>query len=110
MLQKYELGTKVWCFKQQGQGIVKAFGIVQAVELDKSGYFFYKIMTGKMVNGEFQTTLITANHASLAHTESELDEKIEKYTQFQNEQKKKFEDNFGVPEFTPDYVESTLKE
>lgn len=110
MKQQYNLGDKVFAFKQQGQGIVKAFGIVQAVELDKSGYIFYKIMTGKMVNGEFQTTLITANHASLAHSEPELDIKIEKYTQFQNEQKKKFEDNFGVPEFTPDYVESTLKE
>lgn len=107
-MQKYELGQTVWCFKQQGRELVKAFGVIQQVELDKSGYIFYKILTGKVVDGELQTTLITANHASLAASEAELDVKITEYSAFQNEQKKVFEEKFGKPEFEPDILEIKL--
>lgn len=110
-MQKYSLGQKVWAFKQQGQALVKAFGVIQQVELDKSGYIFYKVLTGKMdEKGQLQTALLTANHASLAETEAELDVKIAEYATFQEAQKKVFEEKFGKPEFAPDAVEALLAE
>lgn len=110
-LQKFELGQIVWAFKQQGQAIVKACGIIQQAEIDKSGYVFYKVATGKLdEKGQLQTALLTANHASLAATEAEIDAKIAEYASFQDAQKKVFEEKFGVPEFEPDEIETRLKQ
>ena len=38
MKQVYELGQKVWAFKQQGDGFVKTCGIVVLAEINSSGY------------------------------------------------------------------------
>ena len=109
-LQQFELGQAVWAFKQQGQSLVKVHGIVQQVELDKSGYIFYKVASAKKgANGELETFIITANHASLAATEAELDVKVEKYSKFQEEQKKVFEEKFGTPEFESDEIDTRLQ-
>ena len=51
---------------------------------------------------------ITANHASIATTEEEIDKMIETYHKFQTEQKKAFEETFGGNEFEPNFIETTL--
>ena len=109
-LQQYELGQAVWAFKQQGQSLVKVHGIVQQAELDKSGYIFYKVASAKKgADGKLETFVITANHASLAATEEELNVKVENYNTFQNEQRKVFEEKFGKPEFEPDEIDMRLQ-
>ncbi len=109
MKQQFELGQEVWAFKQQGESLVKAHGIVQQAEIDKSGYLFYKVATAKKdEHGNIVPMILTANHASLAETEAELDKKIETYAKFQAEQKTKFEEQFGKPEFEPNEIENRL--
>ena len=49
-----------------------------------------------------------ANHASIATSEEEIDKMIAVYHQFQEEQKKAFEETFGGNEFEPDYIATTL--
>lgn len=107
-LQKYELGQTVWAFKQQGKKLVKSCGIIQTAELDESGFIFYKIAILAQTPDGVQVKQITANHASIASSESEIDEKMETYHKFQEEQKKVFEKTFGASEFEPDYIAKTL--
>lgn len=104
MKQKFELGTKVWCFKQQGKDLVKMFGIVQCAEIDASGFIFYKIA---ILNGD-EVKQVMANHASIALLEPEIEEKMELYQEFQAQQKALFEERIGKPEFFPDYIEKEL--
>lgn len=106
MLQKYELGTKVWCFKQQGKDLVKMSGVIQSAEIDASGFVFYKVA---ILSGE-EIKSVMANHASIAMSESELDTKISLYHEFQEQQKALFEERIGKPEFAPDYIAGKLKE
>jgi hypothetical protein len=106
MLQKYELGTKVWCFKQQGKDLLKMNGVIQCAEIDGSGFVFYKIAI--LAGDEIKS--IMANHASIAVSEVELDKKMALYHEFQEQQKALFEERIGKPEFTPNYIESKLKE
>lgn len=108
MKQLYELGQKVWCFKQQGKDLIKAFGVVQTAELDQSGFIFYKIAFLAKVGEEVSIKQITANHASIALTEEDIDKKMATYHKFQEEQKKAFEDTFGANEFDPDYIAKEL--
>lgn len=106
MKQKFELGQKVWAFKQQGKDLIKLSGIIQAAEIDQSGFVFYKVA---VVAGE-EIKPIMANHASVALTETEIDDKIKLYHEFQEQQKKLFEERIGCPEFEPDYVTKQLTE
>lgn len=109
MKQKFELGQKVWAFKQIGKDLKKAFGIVQTAELDESGFIFYKIaVLQKNADGTVKVGNITANHASVASTEKEIDKMIEIYHKFQEEQKAQFEKTFGGSEFEPNYIEIEL--
>lgn len=103
-LQKFELGQKVWCFKQQGKDLFKAFGVIQSAEIDASGFIFYKVAI--MVNNEVKSLM--ANHASIALTEEEIDAKMAFYHEFQEQQKQLFEEKIGAPEFLPGYIEQTL--
>lgn len=99
-LQIYELGQKVWAFKQQGDGFVKTSGVIVLAEINTSGYIQYKIkcMT-ELPTGELKDYTILANHASLANTEAEIDAKIKKYNDWSDAQKKDYEEIFGAPEY-----------
>lgn len=111
MKQKYELGTKVWAFKQQGKDLVKSFGVIQSAEIDGSGFIFYNIaILTPAKDGSITVAKIMANHASIALTEPEIDVKIAEYHKFQEEQKKLFEEKIGAPEFAPDYIQEKLAE
>ena len=110
MKQKFELGQKVWAFKQQGKELKKVLGIVQCAKIDASGFIFYEISTLVQTKEGISVGSITANHASIALSEPEIDTMIATYHKFQEEQKKKFEDIFGGSEFEPDYVTKQLTE
>lgn len=110
MKQQFELGQKVWAFKQQGKEMKKVFGVVQSAEIDASGFVFYKIATLVKTKEGISVGNITANHASIATSEEQIDKMIETYKQFQAEQKKAFEDTFGGNEFEPDFIATTLSQ
>ena len=102
--QQYELGQKVWAFKQAGKTLVKWTGVIQCAEIDASGFIFYKVAVkeGDKIN------FIMANHASIALTEEEIDKKMAFYHEFQEQQRKLFEESVGAPEFIPEYIVSAL--
>lgn len=104
MKQKFELGQKIWAFKQQGKDLVKWEGVIQSAEIDASGFIFYKVA----VADEGKINFIMANHASMALTEEEIDEKMAFYHEFQEQQKKLFEEKIGAPEFMPEYIAHEL--
>lgn len=108
MKQKFELGQKVWAFKQQGKELKKVFGIVESAQIDASGFVFYKISTLVQTKEGISVGSITANHASIATTESEINKMIETYHKFQEEQKELFNKTFGGNEFEPNYIETEL--
>lgn len=100
MKQQYELGQKVWAFKQEGNGFLKACGIVHMAEINKSGYIQYQIKCHtQTITGEDKEFTIIANHASMAHSEPEVEQKIKKYYEWSEAQKKDYEKVFGAPEF-----------
>lgn len=108
MKQTFELGQKVWAFKQQGKELKKVFGVVESAQIDASGFIFYDIATLVQTKEGISVCKITANHASIALTEEEINNMIEIYHKFQEEQKKAFEATFGGNEFEPNYVETLL--
>lgn len=108
MKQKFELGQTVWVFKQFGKDLKKTCGIVQTAELDASGFIFYKVAVLQQTKEGIGITNITANHASIANTEEEIDKMITIYHDFQEKQKQEFENTFGANEFEPDFIEKTL--
>lgn len=110
MKQVYELGQKVWAFKQEGNGFAKACGIVRMVEINKSGYMQYQIKCfAKTITGEEKEYTILANHASMACSEPEVDQKIKKYYEWSEAQKKDYEENFGEPEFDVNALDEEIR-
>lgn len=110
MKQKFNLGDKVWAFKQQGKELKKAYGVVQSAEIDDSGFVFYKVSTLVKTKEGISIGSITVNHASIAYTEEEINKMIDTYHTFQENQKKVFEKTFGGNEFEPGFIEKILKE
>lgn len=110
MKQKFNLGDTVWAFKQQGKELKKAYGVVQSAEIDDSGFIFYKVSTLVQTKEGIAVSSITVNHASIAHTEEEINKMIETYHTFQENQKKIFEETFGGNEFEPGFIEKILKQ
>lgn len=110
MKQKFNLGDAVWAFKQQGKELKKVYGVVQSAEIDASGFVFYKISTLVQTKEGISIGSITANHASIAYTEEEINKMIDTYHAFQEAQKQAFEETFGGNEFEPDFIEKILKQ
>lgn len=108
MKQKFNLGDTVWAFKQQGKELKKAYGVVQSVEIDDSGFIFYKVATLVKTKEGISVSSIMVNHASIAHTEEEINKMIDTYHTFQENQKKIFEETFGGNEFEPDFIATQL--
>ena len=96
--QKYKLGQEVFVFRAQKGELHAAKGIIHVAETDKSGYILYTI---QVTLGEDQVDSWRANNASIALSEEELKAKMDAYKQFNEEQKAKYEEVFGKPEFNP---------
>ena len=96
--QKYELGQKLFVFRTQKGEVSKAAGIIHLAEINSSGYIQYSVRVFK-ADGTPDTWLV--NHASMATTEEELQKKIDTYVKFNADQKAKYVELFGAPEFNP---------
>lgn len=105
-MQKYKLGEKVYVFRtQKGQiSFPNGQGIIHLVEVNTSGYIQYSV---KVVRHDGVADTWIVNHASMARTEEEIRQKADVYKQFNYEQKKRYVELFGAPEFNP--VELGLK-
>lgn len=101
MKQKYELGQEVYVFRTQKGELHAAKGIVHVAECDKSGYILYTVQVRL---GSDQVDTWRANNASLATTEEELKQKMDAYKLFNEEQKQKYIDTFGKPDFIPSEI------
>lgn len=106
MKQQYKLGEKVYVFRtQKGQvSFPNGMGIIHLVEVNTSGYIQYSVKVTRM-DGVADTWIV--NHASMAHTEEEIKHKADVYKKFNDEQKAKYVELFGAPEFNP--IELGLK-
>lgn len=89
--QLFELGEQVFVFKMQNDQPVKSFGVITVAEINSGGYIQYTVETKE---GPF-----LSNHASVAHTEEELEQKINNYLEYINAQRKIYQEKFGEPEF-----------
>ena len=94
--QAYELGQEVFVFRTQKGEVSAGKGIIHLAEINTSGYVQYSVKVTK-ADGTKDTWL--ANHASIALSEEELKTKIDTYVQFNADQKAKYVELFGAPEF-----------
>ena len=99
--QSYELGQGVFVFRAQKGELVEGSGIVTVAEIDRSGYILYTI---QVITVDGQKDAWRANNASIALTEEELKQKMDAYRQFNEEQKVKYVELFGAPEFNPEDI------
>lgn len=95
-MQEHQLGQEVFVFRVQKGELVAAKGIVTVAEIDRSGYILYTIQT---TLGEGNKEVWRANNASIALSEEELKQKMDMYQKFNEEQKAKYVELFGAPEF-----------
>lgn len=95
-LQKFDLGTEIYVFRAQKGGLVAAKGIITGAEIDRSGYIIYTVQVTLADN---QKDTWRANNASLALSEDTLKAKMDAYMKFNDEQKAKYVELFGAPEF-----------
>lgn len=101
MKQQYELGQVVYVFRTLKGEVAAAKGIIHLAEINTSGYVQYSVKVTK-TDGTKDTWLV--NHASIALTEEDLKEKIETYVKFNEEQKAKYIELFGAPEFNAEEI------
>ena len=101
MKQQYELGQIVYVFRTLKGEVAAAKGIIHLAEINTSGYVQYSVKVTK-ADGTKDTWLV--NHASIAVTEEELTTKIETYVKFNEEQKAKYVELFGAPEFNAEEI------
>lgn len=98
MKQLYALGQKVYIFRAHKGEISMGRGIIHLAEINTSGYIQYSV---KVFLPDGNTDTWVANHASIAETENEIQAKADTYKRFNEEQKKKYVELFGAPEFDP---------
>lgn len=94
--QAFDLGQEVFVFRAQKGGLVAAKGLIMVAEIDRSGYILYTVQV-TMADGQKDSW--RANYASLATSEDELKSKMDSYMKFNDEQKAKYVELFGAPEF-----------
>lgn len=101
MKQQYELGEEVYVFRaQKGQvSFPKTKGVIHLVEVNTAGYIQYSVKVFRQ-DDVLDTWIV--NHASMARTEEEIKHKADVYKQFNDEQKAKYVELFGAPEFDPE--------
>ena len=98
MQQLYALGQKVYVFRTQKGEISFGQGIIHLAEINTAGYIQYSVKVFK-ADGTIDTWIV--NHASIAETENEIQAKADTYKRFNQEQKEKYVELFGAPEFNP---------
>ncbi len=98
MKQQYELGQEVFVFRALKGELSAAKGIIYLAEINTSGYIQYSV---KVFLPDGNTDTWVVNHASIAETENEIQAKADTYKRFNEEQKKKYVELFGAPEFDP---------
>lgn len=98
MQQLYALGQKVYVFRTQKGEISMGQGIIHLAEINTAGYIQYSVKVFKE-DGTIDTWIV--NHASMAETENEIQAKADTYKRFNDEQKQKYVELFGAPEFDP---------
>lgn len=96
MQQLYALGQKVYVFRTQKGEISMGQGIVHLAEINTAGYIQYSV---KVFKTDGTTDDWVVNHASIAETENEIQAKADTYKRFNEEQKAKYVELFGAPEF-----------
>lgn len=96
--QLYELGQRVYVFRAQKGEISMGRGIIHLAEINTSGYIQYSVKVF-LPDGKVDTWIV--NHASIAETENEIQAKADTYKRFNDEQKVKYVELFGAPEFDP---------
>ena len=101
MKQQYELGQEVFVFRTLKGEITAGKGIIHLAEINTSGYVQYSVKVTK-ADGAKDTWIV--NHASIALTEEDLKSKIDTYAKFNEEQKAKYVELFGAPEFNPEKI------
>jgi hypothetical protein len=104
MKQQYELGQEVFVFRTVKGEVSAGKGVIHLAEINTSGYVQYSVKVTK-ADGSKDTWQV--NHASMATSEEDLKKKIDTYVRFNDEQKAKYVELFGAPEFNP--VELGLK-
>ncbi|MBO7735522.1 MAG: hypothetical protein J6S67_23355 [Methanobrevibacter sp.] len=97
-MQEYKLGKEVFVFRTQKGNVSFGKGRIHLVEINTSGYIQYSV---KVFKGNDAIDTWIVNHASMARTEEEIKQKADVYKQFNEEQKKKYVELFGAPEFDP---------
>ena len=71
---------------------------IHLAEINTAGYIQYSVKVF-FPDGKIDTWIV--NHASIAETENEIQAKADTYKRFNDEQKKKYVELFGAPEFDP---------
>lgn len=101
----YDLGQKVYCFKSHNDEITAYYGFIRAVQINSGGVRQYDI---DCLQGDNIIT-VAANEQTMALSEQELKNKIEKFKQYLLESDELAEKFFGVSEFSISELRDSLK-
>lgn len=101
MEQLFKLGQRVFVFRAHKGEIAMGRGIIHLAEINTSGYIQYSV---KVFAPDGKTDTWTVNHASIAETQEEIDAKADTYKRFNAEQRAKYVELFGAPEFDPEKI------
>lgn len=94
--QLYELGQEVFVFRTVKGEVSAGKGVIHLAEINTSGYVQYSV---KITKADGSKDVWQVNHASIATNEEDLKKKIDTYVRFNDEQKAKYVELFGAPEF-----------
>ena len=96
MKQAFELNKNVYIFRANAKGEVEiSSGKVVSAEINAAGYIQYGVLTQGEKAEVWQGTC-----ASIALSEDEVKALVEKYKGLAIENRKRYEETFGKPEFT----------
>ena len=101
----YDLGQKVYCFKSHNDEITAYYGFIRAVQINSGGVRQYDI---DCLQGDNIIT-VAANEQTMALSEQDLKNKIEKFKQYLLESDELAEKFFGVSEFSISELRDSLK-
>ena len=104
-MNNYDLGDKVYCFKSHNDEITAYYGFIRAVQINSGGVRQYDI---DCLQGDNIIT-VAANEQTMALSEQELKNKIEKFKQYLLESDELAEKFFGVSEFSISELRDSLK-
>lgn len=102
---KYDLGQRVYCFKSVNDEITAYYGFIRAVQINSGGVRQYDI---DCLQGD-NIIKVAANEQTMALSEQELKNKIEKFKQYLLESDELAEKFFGVSEFSISELRDSLK-